>query len=157
MTRVCTLRAGTGGRSMGTPRGRSSERGTVLVEFALVIVLLFFVLYGIVAYGMAIALRQSMGQAAGEAVRAAVVFPGTDLEKEAEARRIADDVTDSLGKPGFSTVDADVAACATGSGSCITVVYEYAYGGEGAIVPDGPFGVILPNTLTATAVGQIVP
>ncbi len=141
----------------------------MLVEFALVVVLLFFVLYGIIAYGMAIALRQSMGQAAGEAVRAAIVSSAaTSAEREAAAETFAASSTNGLGRPGFSTVDATVATCASfapaptppalpATGQCIQVVYTYAYGGDGAIVPDGPFGVILPDTLTASAVGQIVP
>lgn len=132
----------------------------MLVEFALVVVLLFFVLYGIVAYGMTMALRQSMGQATGEAVRAAIVFPGTDLQKEAEARKIAADTTKDLGKPGFSTITAGpIGSCATGGGRCITVQYVYRYGEPGAaIIPPLPgLGLLLPNTLTAAATGQIVP
>ncbi len=130
----------------------------MLVEFALVVVLLFFVLYGIVAYGMAIALRQSMGQAAGEAARAAIVFPGSDFAKVAEAERIGSATTNGLGKPGFSDVNAAVANCTSGTGRCITVTYDYRYGEPGAaIVPGGPFDVALPNRLTATAVARLVP
>jgi Flp pilus assembly protein TadG len=135
------------------------QRGVVLVEFSLVVVMLCVLLYGIVAFGMAMALRQSMGQATGEAVRAAIVFPGTDAEKEAEAERIAADTTDGLGKPGFSDIDADIAGCRTGGGNCITVTYVYRYGDPGAaIIPPLPgLGLLLPNTLTAAATGQIVP
>lgn len=137
----------------------------MLVEFSLVVILLFFVLYGIIAYGMAIALRQSMGQAAGEAVRAAIVSPAAD--KETEAENFAAASTNGLGRPGFSTVDATVDTCASfapapvpspaPSGECIQVVFTYDYSGDGAIIPDGPLGIVLPDTLTATAVGQIVP
>ncbi|MDP9452838.1 MAG: pilus assembly protein [Actinomycetota bacterium] len=138
----------------------------MLVEFALVVVLLFFVLYGIVAYGMAIALRQSMGQATGEAVRAAVVSAAaTPAEREAEAEAFAEASTNGLGKPGYGDADATVATCASFApaatpppgGQCIEVVFTYDYRGDGAIVPGGPFGVVLPDTLTASAVGRIVP
>lgn len=151
------------------PLGRGGDqRGVVLVEFALVIVLLFFVLYGLVAYGLAIALRQSMGQAAGEAVRAAVVSSAaTPAGREAEAESLAAASTNGLGKPGYSDVEATVGTCASFApvptpspppeGDCIKVVFTYDYSGDGAIVPGGPFGVVLPNTLTASAVGQIVP
>ena len=137
------------------------------MEFALVVVLLFFVLYGIIAYGMAISLRQSMGQAAGEAVRAAVTSSAAD--KETEAENFAAASTNGLGKPGFSNVVAKVDTCASfvpplpapqpsplPSGDCIQVIFEYDYA-NGPIVPGGPFGVVLPNKLTASAVGQIVP
>lgn len=138
----------------------------MLVEFALVVVLLLFVLYGIIAYGMAIALRQSMGQAAGEAVRSAIVSSAaTPAAREAEAEAFAEASTNGLGKPGFGVTDATVASCASfaptatpvPAGQCIEVVFTYDYSGDGAIVPGGPFGVILPDTLTASAVGQIVP
>lgn len=141
----------------------------MLVEFALVVILLFFVLYGIIAYGMAISLRQSMGQAAGEAVRAAVVSSAASpAARELEAELFAQASTNGLGKPGFGTADATVSTCASlapaptpptqpPNGDCIKVVFTYDYSGAGAIVPDGPFGIILPNTLTASAVGQIVP
>jgi hypothetical protein len=149
--------------SRGKPRGPSrharGERGAVLVEFALVVVMLFFVLYGIVAFGMTMALRQSMGQATGEAVRAAIVFPGSDALKIAEATRIANDTTNGLGKPGFSTITPTIGGCATGGGRCITVRYVYRYGEPGAaIIPPLPgLGLLLPNALTAVATGQIVP
>ncbi len=169
-----TTRRGSVGASQSRKRGRwahgRDERGVVLVEFALVVVLLFFVLYGIIAYGMAIALRQSMGQAAGEAVRAAVVSSAaTPAAREAEAESFAAASTNGLGKPGFSTVVATEASCASfvpplpapqppspPAGDCIRVVFEYDYA-NGPIVPGGPFGVVLPNKLTASAVGQLVP
>ncbi len=142
-------------------RGRrlADERGVVLVEFSLVVVMLCVLLYGIVAFGMAMALRQSMGQATGEAVRAAIVFPGTNAEKIAEAEAIALDTTDGLGRPGFSDIDAAIAGCTTGGGECVTVTYLYRYGDPGAaIIPPLPgLGLLLPDTLTATATGQIVP
>lgn len=166
MTRSRTRNAQGAGSSMSPPSRRNDQRGVVLVEFALVVVLLFFVLYGIVAYGMAIALRQSMGQAAGEAVRAAVVSSATTpADRELEAEAFAEASTNGLGKPGFGVADATVGTCASfapsatppPAGDCIEVVFTYDYSGDGAIVPGGPFGVILPNTLTASAVGQIVP
>lgn len=138
-------------------RRQADQRGVVLVEFALVVVMLVVLLYGIVAFGMTMALRQSMGQATGEAVRAAIVFPGDDLAKIAEAERIAADTTDGLGKPGFSDIDATVTSCTAGGGDCVTVTYRYDYQG-GPIIPPLPgLGLLLPDTLTATATGQIVP
>lgn len=153
-------------RSLRSPRRGRGERGVVLVEFALVVGLFGFLLYGIIAYGMAIALRQSMGQAAGEAVRAAIVSPAVSpADRELAAETFAAASTNGLGKPGFSTVTATVDSCSLfdpsatppPGGECIEVVFVYDYSGDGAIVPPGPFDVVLPNTLTAVAVGQIVP
>lgn len=159
---MTTVRNDSAGACPPTPRGRRrliDERGVALVEFSLVVVMLCVLLYGIVAFGMTMALRQSMGQATGEAVRAAIVLPGTDAERIAEAEDIALDTTAGLGKPGFSDIDAAIDPCATGGGDCITVTYVYRYGEPGAaIIPPLPgLGLLLPETLTATATGQIVP
>ncbi len=156
---MTTVRKRSADTAVRASRGRrlADERGVALVEFSLVVTLLCVLLYGIIAFGMAMALRQSMGQATGEAVRAAIVFPGTDAEKIAEAQNIALDTTDKLGKPGFSDIDAAIAGCTTGGGDCITVTYVYDYQ-NGPIIPPLPgLGLLLPNTLTATATGQIVP
>lgn len=169
MTRARRRRAEIGDRPAAALSRWGDQRGVVLVEFSLVVVLLFFFLYGIVAYGMAIALRQSMGQAAGEAVRAAVVSSApTPAERELVAETFALASTKGLGEPGFSTVVATVDTCASfvpplpapqpsppPAGDCIQVVFEYDYV-NGAIVPGGPFGVVLPDSLEASAVGRIL-
>jgi hypothetical protein len=51
----------------------------------------------------------------------------------------------------------DPSATPPPGGECIQVVFDYDYSGDGAIVPPGPFDVVLPDTLQAVAVGQIVP
>ena len=54
---------------------RRDQRGAAAVEFALVIVPLVFVLYGLIAFGMMLALKQSVTSAAAEGARAVVGVP----------------------------------------------------------------------------------
>ncbi len=65
--------------------GAERERGAVLVEFALVVVLFVALLYGLIAFGMALALKQSMTNAASEGARTAVGAAPEDRVAIAEA------------------------------------------------------------------------
>ena len=51
---------------------RRQQQGAVVIEFALVFVLFFMLLYGIVAYGMIFSMKHSLLQATNEGARAAV-------------------------------------------------------------------------------------
>ncbi|HEV2759699.1 MAG TPA: TadE/TadG family type IV pilus assembly protein, partial [Acidimicrobiales bacterium] len=55
--------------------GRRDQKGAAAVEFALVILPLMFVLYGLIAFGMILALKQSVTSAAAEGARAVVGVP----------------------------------------------------------------------------------
>ena len=48
------------------------ESGAALVEFALVVGLFVFILYGLISFGMILATKQRITNAAAEAARAAV-------------------------------------------------------------------------------------
>ena len=54
-------------------RRRSDERGAEMVEFALVVVLLIALLYGIVSYGLILAAQSTITQAAADGARAGIV------------------------------------------------------------------------------------
>ena len=54
------------------PSGRRDERGASLVEFALIVTMLFTLLLGIVIFGVLLSKRQVLTQAAAEGARSAV-------------------------------------------------------------------------------------
>ena len=57
----------------GRPRRlRRDQTGAAAVEFVLVAIPLFFILYGLIAFGMMLALKQSVTNAAAEGARAVV-------------------------------------------------------------------------------------
>jgi Flp pilus assembly protein TadG len=144
-------------------RFQKSEEGAAMVEFALVIGLFVVVLYGLIAYGLALDLKQNMSHAANEGARAAIGAVPTGAETpEQAAERVAKDTVvramKSFGQFDSSMVDAkaDAAQCQpnppTASAECITVTLTYPYGSK-PIVPNAPgLGVVIPDTMTAKAV-----
>ena len=91
-----------------------------MVEFALVILPLMVVLYGLIYFGMALATKQRVTSAASEGARAAVGavdFP--TAQTKAEAR-----VVDILGAAGTNYTPG-YAAVACGTGECIEVTINW--------------------------------
>jgi Flp pilus assembly protein TadG len=65
-------------RSSGVRRLARSERGTALVEFALIAPLLFFLVFGIIEFGRALNYYNDLTQLAGQGARAAIVSRNPD-------------------------------------------------------------------------------
>ncbi|MDQ1375644.1 MAG: hypothetical protein QOJ09_2982 [Actinomycetota bacterium] len=137
------------------------EEGAALIEFAFVFVLFVFILYALIAFGTALALKQSVTHAAAEGARAAVGVvddPSTPLdERETKAK---DEVEKSLNWIGDKYSNNDVTAkadpCSSGSpDTCMFVKIAYPYKDK-PIVPSAPgLGVVMPDTMTSTAVVKI--
>jgi Flp pilus assembly protein TadG len=74
----------------GSPRGlrRRDQRGAALVEFSLVVALFVFVLYGLIAFGMILATKQRVTNAAAEWARAAVGQPSAAAAVSAATARV---------------------------------------------------------------------
>ena len=138
-----------------------SEEGVVLIEFAFVFALFVFILYALIAFGTALALKQSVTHAAAEGARASVGVvddPSTPAdEREEKAKAEVEDSLDWIGdKYSASDVTADVISCPSSpSSSCMQVTIAYPYKDK-PIVPNAPgLGVVLPDTMTSTAVVKV--
>jgi len=145
------------------------ERGAVLVEFSLVVVIFVALLYGLIAYGMAFALKESMTNAASEAARSAVGAPTGSEETTAYAT-----ANDRLGWLGAKcctyeggtepddpmVLDAATGACANNTNEqCITVKATYDYE-RSPLVPVmrlPGFTYLFPNTIKTEATVQLPP
>src|SRR5437763_16297726 len=101
------------------------ENGVELLEFALVIPIFVFVLYGLIAFGIMLSAKQSITHAAAEGARAAVgAAPGT--EAQVAKARVHQALADSLGgNYDDSMTTATVATCQNSSQQCITVKIVY--------------------------------
>jgi hypothetical protein len=148
------------------------ERGSVLVEFSLVIVLFVMLLYGLIAFAMALAFKHSITQAAGEGARSAVgayptgagPFSQNDIDnaKELAATNTVIRDLDWVGSRFdpltdlFVDVDwCDPAHTATGDPRCITVAINQDYKAR-PIVPSAPgIGVLMPDRLQSTAIVEV--
>ena len=131
-----------------------SESGVAMVEFALVVGIFVMVLYGLVYYGMALATKQRVTNAAAEGARAAV-----GAASQADAQTIAQNrVVSLLGTPnGRYTVTPVAAPCnvsAPTGPQCITVTITYDWENHPA-VPAAPGLNLAPvPSLGSTAVVQ---
>jgi Flp pilus assembly protein TadG len=139
------------------------ENGVELLEFALVIPIFVFVLYGLIAFGIMLSAKQTITNAVAEGARAAVGAqpnPGerqSDAETRVALARVNQAVGSSLsGNYRDSMTQADVKPCANdASRNCITVTLTYPYSSK-PLVPSAPgLGLVMPNNLTATAVVQV--
>lgn len=125
-------------------RGKG-ESGAALVEFALVVGLFVFILYGLISFGMVLATKQQVTNAAADAARAAVgQADDTDAIDAAEARVVA-----ALGAVGTKyTLDPPISVASCGSNQCITVTIVYN------LAPSPGLGLVIPPTTTAKSVVQ---
>lgn len=115
-----------------------------MVEFALVVGLFAFILYGLVSFGSDLATKQRVTSAAADAARAAV---GSDSIGVAQGK-VVSQVQTKLGTTGYTLTDpqyTDLLGCASPA-ECIkvTIVYD---------LPASPgLGLVVPATTTASAV-----
>jgi Flp pilus assembly protein TadG len=134
-------------------RGRD-QKGAALVEFSLVIGVFVMVLYGLVYFGMAIATKQRVTNAAAEGARAAVGSTSpSDAQTKAQTR-----VVSLLGAPnGRYTVVPVAAACdvAVPTGpQCIKVTIAYDWENHPAVPAAPGLGLVPVGSLGSSAVVQ---
>ena len=148
------------GRRRGArSRANGAERGSVLVEFALVFGLFVLVIYALISFGMILAAKNSLTHAAAEGARAAVGVvddPATATidERVERAKTKVGESLDWFGskyQPGDTT--ATVGPC--GGAECITVKITFPYESRPLVPPTPGLGLVLPSNLTSTAVVEL--
>ena len=151
-------------------RRNGDERGAELIEFALVVVLLMMLLYGIITYGVILAAQATVTQAAADAARAGIVTTASNAPTVAEAQACTDVgwmnkgcAAPNSGSP--TTCPSPTSSAITASAceepcpsnttnTCLKVTVTYDYGAS-PILPELPgLGVITPSTISSTNVLQ---
>ena len=137
-------------------RPRRDESGAALLEFSLVFGLFVFILYGLIAFGMILALKQSVTNAATEAARSAVgcSSPCDPVSKATTTAQNRLNWLSSSQKAALQ-ITPTVATCAGGSGQCITVVVTYPYKGHELVPPAPGLGLVTPDSISTTSTVQI--
>jgi Flp pilus assembly protein TadG len=153
-------------------RHDDEERGAELIEFAIVVVLLITLLYGIVTYGLILSAQATITQAAADAARSGIVTASTAVATaEAQACTDVGWMNKTCGTPTtfntalctFSPNSADVVtafACtencpSNAANSCLKVTVTYNYS-SAPLFPELPgLNVITPSTISSTNVLQI--
>jgi Flp pilus assembly protein TadG len=152
-------------------RRRRDERGAEMVEFALVVVLLIALLYGIISYGLILAAQSTITQAAADGARSGIVTTTPVATAEGEActdigwmnKTCGAPVTDDTTACTFSPNPADAItafACQKTCPSnpniqCLTVTVSYNYA-QAPLFPELPgLNVITPSTISSSNTLQI--
>ena len=131
-----------------------NERGAALVEFALVFTLLVFILYGLISFGMILALKQGVTNAASEGARAAV--GATNPVGAAQLQAV--DALSWIGPDKVTAVDAVATqqACVGAPASqCITMKVTYRYSDKPLVPPAPGLRLFTPDTFSSSATVQI--
>jgi Flp pilus assembly protein TadG len=153
------------------PRRGRGDDGASLVEFALISILLFTLLFGIISFGLMLSFRQDVTRAAAEGARGgAVAIPlvqGQTFKDAAEkaAESAVDDAVKSMGKKftnlgcdtaGMTCAPPTVAPCVSQpTFQCVTVKVSYAYD-DFPLYGEIPFmSAFFPEKIEATSVARI--
>jgi len=113
-----------------------------------VIPIFVFVLYGLITFGVILAQKQQITNAAADGARAAVGQTSPAAAIAAATSR----VQQSLGAPVNYTPSYSTGVC--GSGNCITVDIVYNYGAHPIVPPAPGLGLVTPTTFHSSAVVQ---
>ncbi|QWC85441.1 pilus assembly protein [Nocardioidaceae bacterium] len=130
------------------------DRGAAAVEFALVMIPLIVIVFGVISYGFLLSFRQSVSQAAAEGARAAAVAPPTANRQAIASRAISDVLGADCGSAyvtcSFTLPLPEV--CPSDS-ICVTVTYAYTADPSKPVFPVSDLAI--PDTLSYTAVSKV--
>lgn len=145
---------------------RRDQRGSSLVEFALIVTLLSTLLLGIVVFGILLSKRQVLTQATAEGARAAVPYQytaanTTNLKNGAKAQvNKSLEAMDRTCEDGATTCTFVVYSCGgtaspptapTGSGDCLQVSVAVDVTGSKPLIPSVTgMSFFLPDKMTST-------
>lgn len=144
-------------------RRRVDARGAAAVEFALVIVPLIWILFGIIDYGFMLSFRQQVSQAADEGARAGAVQIDTSKQISDATAAVNDAMSAHKINGTAVTCGSGGLTCTVTKGSCtgdatkqcITVKLTYDYKNHPAIPAMPLLGAVMPDSLVYTAVARV--
>ena len=154
--------------------GANDERGAEMIEFAIVVVLLITILYGIITYGLILAAQSTLTQAAADASRSGIVMSTSSAQISTAEAQACNDIgwmNKTCGTPTtfsstlctFSPNPADavtafaceVACPSNANAECLKTTLSYNYAST-PLFPELPgLSVVTPTTLTSTNVLQV--
>lgn len=163
-------------------RRGAGETGAAVLEFALIAVLLFTLVFGIIGFGLVLSFKQDMTRAAAEGARAAAVALPSTTTGAGDSRRLAavQATNEAVGElnrtcnsgDGMTCVvqihDCDVTPARTDLSpvpdpdyagndepDCVTVRLEYDHDGHPLLAPLPMIEPFLPDTLRASSVVRL--
>lgn len=139
------------------PTGGRRERGAALIEMALVVGLLTFLLFGIITVGVTLGFKQSMTQAIGDAARAAAVAPRDQAVERAEAaaNRSASAWGERCNEGDGLSCSFVIDDCVGGDGECMVIELRYDLRGHPRIPTASLADGVLPDEMTTRAIVEV--
>jgi Flp pilus assembly protein TadG len=135
-----------------------------MVEMALIVPILGLLVFGIIVFGLLLALRQNLAQAAAEGARAGAVAASSSAA-QTDAKSAVDRAASSFNQAcgngkltcgnGSLSTPFTVAPCTNNPAvSCITVQLSLITSGQ--VIPNIPIvSLFLPSTISATSVAEV--
>ena len=145
-------------------RGQPAEGGQAAIEFAIVFLLFFAMLWGILTFGFIFAAQNTLTLAAENGARAALRYQPATTTAGATAARIAAAQTvatksvqwlQAFGPVSVPTPKA--VGCDNGNLLCFKVQVSYPYAQHPLIPPFPGFGLFAPTQLVGKATMQVDP
>jgi Flp pilus assembly protein TadG len=156
------------------------ETGAEMIEFAIVVVLLITLVYGIVMYGVILAAKESITQATADGARAGIVWSTPSTAETTAVDQTANDlgwlglgsctsgtkmscVTNGTTCPStyagsgvYMCISSTEAACTSNANNtCLSVALTYYYAND-PLFPEMPgLNLASPNTLTSNSTLQV--
>jgi Flp pilus assembly protein TadG len=158
-------------RSIAARRAQG-ERGTAIVEMAIVVPVFFLLIFGMMDFGWAFSIRENMIHSAQEGLRSALVAANANDQRctalagarqrmvgvigatraGAETLTGSPDPYSACTDPSADlTVTAVSAACGASGGTCLTVAMSYPYS-QDTPIPIPGYSSLVPKTITVTVV-----
>ncbi len=141
-------------------RGRRhrGERGSELIDFAIVVVLLITLLYGVLTYGVILAAQSTINKAAADAAHSGIITTTPVVTAEAQAGSDVSWMDKGIcGTSGTTiTCNAVEIPCPSNSNQhCLKVTVSYNYRSNPLFFELPGVSVITPSTISSTNVVQI--
>lgn len=133
----------------------ADEDGAAVLEFAIVATVLLAILYGIVSFGVLLAVEHSLTHAAAEGARAAVgAADGQEVATSADATRDAIGWLAGWVEP--SDVTSSISTCSYDATlDCVRVRIDYPYSSR-PVLPAFPLvGFVIPDNVRTEAVASV--
>lgn len=135
---------------------RGDDRGAVVVELALSVVLLCTLLFGIITFGYILSFKQGMTQAAAEGARAAAVLStGYTAAAQSAVNRSVTAFDQTCGSGGLTCTYTPTTANCASPKLCLEVKLTYDYENHPLLPPIPLLGGFLPDTLESASVTEV--
>lgn len=165
--RAMTERAARGGDGAARHEGSArraravaGDRGAALVEFAVVVGLLLYLILGVVSFGVLLAVRHGLDEAAGEAARAAAISwddPSTTEDERIETAEVSLASSGVDCAPGPVTCDVRIEPCTGDARDCVTVALTHDRTIDAIVGRIPVLEAVLPDTIEASATAMVNP